>query len=155
MRPGWKIKTLAIATAFAVISGAAAQAATVDYRTVGYRKAHAGQHRHYVGTARVGLAYASHGRTVGQGTGHHFVPLVGDPGGGYGFYPLPTQYRVGAFRYHLNHPPHYWDNPVLFAIATDAAGYHGRMPGERYYSGNDMFNPYDGVGTPFFAGYYR
>jgi hypothetical protein len=151
MRPGWKTKILAIVTAFAALSGATVQAATVDYR-----KVHARQHRHYgVGVAHVGLAYADREPGVVRGTGHHFEPLVGDPGSGYGFYQLPIQYRVGAFRYHLNHPPHYWDNPVAFAIATDAAGYHGRMPGERYYSGNDIFNPYDGLGTPFFAGYYR
>lgn len=42
--------------------------------------------------------------------------------------------------------------PVLFAIAADAARYNYWIPGNRDYV-YDVFNPYDGVGTPFFGGY--
>jgi hypothetical protein len=82
-----------------------------------------------------------------------YVSLVGDPDSGLGFYPLPLKYRIGAWRYHLMHRRPWWDNPVLFAIAADAARYNYWVPANRDYV-YGVFNPYDGVGTPFFGGYY-
>ena len=56
-----------------------------------------------------------------RGRTGRFVELVGDPDSGLGFYPLPIRYRIGAWRYRVppQRPP--WQNPVLFAIAADAA----------------------------------
>ena len=48
-------------------------------------------------------------------------------------------------------PP--WQNPVLFAIAADAARYNYWVPANQGYR-YGVFNPVDGVGTPFFGGYY-
>ena len=48
-------------------------------------------------------------------------------------------------------PP--WDNPVLFAIAADASRYNDWIPTNQGYR-YGVFNPEDGVGTPFFGGYY-
>jgi hypothetical protein len=90
-------------------------------------------------------------RAHGHGTG--FVDLAGDPDSGLGFYPLPIHYRLGAWRYRLMHRRPIWQNPVLFAIAADAARYNYWIPGNRDYR-YGVFNPYDGVGTPFFGGYY-
>jgi hypothetical protein len=89
-------------------------------------------------------------RAQPQGQGRGFVNLVGDPGSGLGFYPLPLQYRIGAWRYRLTHRRPWWDNAVLFAIAADAARYNYWIPANRGYA-YGVFNPYDGVGTPFFA----
>jgi hypothetical protein len=44
-------------------------------------------------------------------------------------------------------------HPVLFAIAEDAARYNYWVPANQGYR-YGVFNPVDGVGTPFFGGYY-
>jgi hypothetical protein len=134
--------SLAIVAATAFISGA--QAAD--------RHHHHRSHMHYAGGG-VGLAYASAPRGKGHGHVAHYAALVGDPGGGLGFYPLPTQYRVGAYRYRVRNQPGPWDDPVRYAIAADAVRYVDWIPGGRDYR-YGVFNPYDGVGTPFFAGWY-
>lgn len=79
--------------------------------------------------------------------------LVGDPGSGLGFYALPLKYRTGAWRYRLTPRRRWWHNPVLFAIAADAARYYHWIPADHDYV-YGVFNPYDGVGTAFFGGYY-
>lgn len=92
-------------------------------------------------------------RRRGSG-GLGFAPLVGDPGTGLGFHALPGEVRFRAARYAARaaRPP--WQNPVRFAIMADAARYDTWLPvantGYRY----GVFNPNDGVGTPFFAGWY-
>jgi hypothetical protein len=43
--------------------------------------------------------------------------------------------------------------PVLFAIAADAMRYYAWIPANQGYRFG-VFNPIDGVGTPFFGGYY-
>lgn len=86
-----------------------------------------------------------------RGTG--FTDLTGDPGTGLGFYALPLKYRSAAWRYRAAHSRPWRDNPVLFAIAADAARYNYWIPGNRSYV-YGVFNPYDGVGTPFSGGYY-
>jgi hypothetical protein len=81
------------------------------------------------------------------------VDLAGNAQSGYGFYPLPYQVRLGAWRYRqrLAHAP--WQNGVLFAMAADAARYGYSIPGSTPYR-SGVYNPIDGVGTPFFGGYY-
>lgn len=98
--------------------------------------------------------YAPGAQGAGYGRRAHFADLVGDPESGYGFYPLPLQYRLGAARYRMYHPTPWWHNPVYYAIAADAARYNYWIPANQGYR-YGVFNPNDGVGTPFFAGYYR
>ncbi len=111
-----------------------------------------------------GYTRGSHSRTYiqslgpsGAGISHRarkgYTNLAGDPDSGFGFYALPLKYRIGAWRYRLTHRRPWWDNPVLFAIAADAARYNYWVPGPHDYV-YGVFNPYDGAGTPFFGGYY-
>jgi hypothetical protein len=140
-RAAW---VLAIVTTVAFVSAAAAQTPYVR---------HHHRHTHYVHGGGVGLAYAPAVRGVPHGHGTHYVTLVGDPGGGLGFYALPTHYRVAALRYRLRNRPGPWDDPVRYAVMADAVRYPGwSSPNADYRYG--VFNPYDGVGTPFFAGWY-
>jgi hypothetical protein len=149
MRRGWKAGVLAIAAMFAFVPAAAAKAHAPSKRTVSYR--HAGgmsRHTYIRGLGPGGrIAYAHRGHRIG------FAELVGDPDSGLGFYQLPIRYRIGAWRYRVQHQRPPWQNPVLFAIAADAARYNYWIPGNRDYR-YGVFNPYDGVGTPFFGGYY-
>jgi hypothetical protein len=85
---------------------------------------------------------------------HHrtgLVNLVGNRESGLGFYDLPPQFR--------NHPPvrDRRGDAIRYAVATSA--------GTNYYYGyccggfseghhHTVFNPVDGYGSPFFAGYY-
>ncbi|WP_156970864.1 hypothetical protein [Beijerinckia mobilis] len=82
-----------------------------------------------------------------------YVALVGDPESGFGFYPLPDHGHAsgptrgrpwGAF-------PHL--DPLQIAIATNTARFESWVPANEGYR-YGVFNPVDGVGTPFFAGYY-
>jgi hypothetical protein len=149
MRRGWKAGVLVIVTVVACASGAAAKEPSpskgTHYRHVMHPRSYIRSLGH--GGLRDHYARRAHGR----GTG--FVDLAGDPDSGLGFYPLPIHYRLGAWRYRLMHRRPYWQNPVLFAIAADAARYNYWIPGNRDYR-YGVFNPYDGVGTPFFGGYY-
>jgi hypothetical protein len=150
MRRGWKAGVLAIVTVFAFASYAAAKAASRSkgighYKQVMHPRGYIRSLGH--GDWRGLTARRAHGR----GTG--YVALVGDPNSGLGFYPLPIRYRIGAWCYHLTHRRPPWQNPVLFAIAADAARYNYWIPGNQGYR-YGVFNPYDGVGTPFFGGYY-
>lgn len=136
MRRGSLAGMIAILAALAFATAAAhAQAAPVKHR---------------VRYAHEGLAYAPNVPSHVHGRGHHYVDLVGDPGSGYGFYPLPLQYRAAAWRYKVTHQ---WQNPIYAAVASSAAGYQSYGPGS-FGNAHSMFNPIDGVGTPFFAGYY-
>jgi hypothetical protein len=144
MHRGLKAVVLAIAVALACASAGAAEAAS--------KISH---HRHtlvyggYVGAMQPGAVYTSRG---------HYTALVGDPGGGLGFYPLPYQYRVGAWRYSMRTPPlPPWitPNPVIAAAQAQSVRYYGwgdPTPASDYRYG--VYNPIDGVGSPFFAGYY-
>jgi hypothetical protein len=150
MRRSWKARVLAIVTSFAFVSGAAAQAPLPSTGIVHHGKV-SGKYHRSVRHGGIGVTYA-HKFSRGHGTG--FAELVGDPESGLGFYPLPMQYRIGAWRYHVRNwrPPS--QNPVLFAMAADAARYNyfWATPAQAYRYG--VYNPYDGVGTPYFAGYY-
>src|SRR6202047_3414846 len=152
MRRGWKAWVLAIVTAFGFAS--AAQAHSPSKRAVYHRQVNGTLHRSFIrsigyGSRLYGLR-ANRGLRGGKG---RFVALVGDPDSGLGFYPLPIRYRIGAWRYRLRHQRPPWQNPVLFAIAADAARYNYWVPANEGYR-YGVFNPVDGVGTPFFGGYY-
>jgi hypothetical protein len=148
MRRGWKAGVLAIVTVFACASGAAAAKEPSPSKGTHRQVMHP---RSYIRSLGQGGLRERAPRAWGRGTG--FVDLAGDPDSGLGFYPLPIHYRLGAWRYRLMHRRPYWQNPVLFAIAADAARYNYWIPGNRDYR-YGVFNPYDGVGTPFFGGYY-
>jgi len=142
MRLSWKAGVLAIVTIFAVTAETAQAAPRHHHRYVG------GMYRHgFVGAIQPGVVYGPRG---------HYVALVGDPDGGVGFYPLPYQYRVGAWRWRLrNAPPPWAVPPVIAAAQAQAVRYYGfgyPTAAEAYQYG--VYNPIDGVGTPFFAGYY-
>ncbi len=156
MRSCWKALILASAMAFAFASAAAAKAAPAFKRQEAHRHVSARSTHTYIrGLGHGGrIAYgrrralwASH-RPAGR-----YADLVGDPYSGYGFYPLPPGYRYRAERYRLAHQIPYWQNPVLFAMAADAMRYYDWIPGPRDYA-YGVFNPNEGVGTPFFGGFY-
>lgn len=110
-------------------------------------------HRHHlgsVGAIQPGKVYTSRG---------HYAALVGDPGSGLGFYALPYQVRAGAWHYRMRNaaalPPWVNPNPVIAAAQAQAVRYWGwgdPTPADSYHYG--VYNPIDGVGSPFFAGYY-
>ncbi|MDQ6702501.1 MAG: hypothetical protein M3Z96_05040 [Pseudomonadota bacterium] len=154
MRRGWKAWFLAIVATFAVALGAAAQTRSPPKGTVHYRQVNGTLHRSYIRSIGYGSRlYGLRAHRVLRGRTGHFVELVGDPDSGLGFYPLQVRYRIGAWRYHLRNRRPPWQNPVLFAIAADAVRYNDWIPGNRDYV-YGVFNPYDGVGSPFFGGYY-
>lgn len=76
--------------------------------------------------------------------------LVGDRDSGLGFYPLPAQFRAGG------RPGRRPGDAIRYAVETEAGvnnyGLVGDYSRERH--GHTVFNPVDGYGTPFFAGYY-
>ena len=146
MRKGWASLTFAGALALA-FGSAGAQAAARHHH-------HAAHYSHYrtiggmsVGVMQPGKVYSRQG---------HYQELVGDPHGGVGFYPLPYQYRVGAWRYHMRNAPPPWAVPPVIAAARDQAveNYSWEMPTPESAYSYGVYNPVDGVGSPFFAGYY-
>lgn len=130
--------TLAIIAAFALACAAPLQAS--EHRSV---------HGH--ATIKGPAVLYAHGRAPhGRARSGYFADLVGDPDSGAGFYPLPWVYRVGAWRAHQRQAYNSY-NAIRFAIMSQAMysyvfPYNDNRPG--------VFNPYDGYGTPFFAGYY-
>jgi hypothetical protein len=135
---------LAIIAAFALAGAAPLQASEHRSGAAGHRV-----HGHAV-LSGPAVLYA-HGRAPrGRARVGHFAELVGDPDSGAGFYPLPWVYRVGAWRAHQRQAFNSY-NAIRFAIMSQAMysyvfPYNDNRPG--------VFNPYDGYGTPFFAGYY-
>jgi hypothetical protein len=125
------------------------------------RSAYRDTGRHYHRVGRVGFVPGSEDTRFGASRG--YAALVGDKASGLGFYPLQQRYREGALRYHWSHPyrgaPGYgpYGNPVQQAVIADAVGSSipFRTPSSAvngYQYG--VYDPIDGVGTPFFAGYY-
>lgn len=146
MRQSLKTGLLAAAIALIGLSAASAQTAAHHPKAGAAHKQTAQQHHGYGHRGgRVGFA---------PGMPGHYVNLVGDPRSGLGFYPLPPQIRAGAERYRWRtaRPP--WANPVHQAVAADAARYWYWVPTEATSYRYGVFDPNDGVGTPFFAGYY-
>jgi hypothetical protein len=153
MRLGWKAGVIAAVMAVAFASGAAAQTPPSHKTSTAQKHASATPHHGYGhGRARVGYAPG----TVGARYGHrgHYANLVGDPHSGLGFYALPLQYRVGAWRYRMRTTPPPWANPVRSAVAADAIRTWSWIPTEATSYRYGVFDPNEGVGTPFFAGYY-
>lgn len=81
-----------------------------------------------------------------------YVDLSQDSQSGAGFYPLPQPYRAAARR---QRAVQYAGerSAIGTAIASEAIGYD-YDEGYAFGHGHGVFNPIDGVGTPFFAGYY-
>ena len=153
MRQRRMIFVLAVAAAFSWLS--AAHAHERAGKRAGTHHRHVSLTRSYIRGIGPGgrIVYLPGGRRIWRGRGTGFVDLAGGPGIAYGFYPLPARYRLGAWRYHWRNQRPPWQNPVLFAIAADAARYNYWIPGNRDYV-YGVFSPYDGVGTPFFGGWY-
>jgi hypothetical protein len=144
MHKGWAFSILAGALTLGMAS-AGAEAATkhhhphyASYRNVGGMS---------VGVIEPGHVYSKYG---------HYQEMASDRESGVGFYPLPYQYRVGAWRYRMRHAPPPWAVPPVIAAAQAQAvrtyGWEMPTPDSAYAYG--VYNPVDGVGTPFFAGYY-
>jgi hypothetical protein len=91
-------------------------------------------------------------RAAGQSTG--WVNLSEDSASGAGFYPLPPQYRNGAVQTRQRRALEYANNPIRSAIASEEIGYDFDE-GYAFGHGHGVFDPDDGYGTPFFAGYYN
>lgn len=156
MRRAWKLGILAILTTVAFASDATARTHSRAKQTANDERINSRHHRSYLRSlgARGWLTYAPRSYRASRGRGAHFATLVGAPDGGLGFYPLPLPYRIGAWRYRLRHQRPPWQNPVLFAIMADAARYYyDWVPANQGYR-YGVFDPIEGVGTPFFAGFY-
>lgn len=97
--------------------------------------------------ARVAAGAAS-GETSG------WANLSEDNASGAGFYPLPRRYRTGALDQRRRRAVEYANNPIRAAIASEAIGYDYDQ-GYAFGHGHGVFDPDDGYGTPFFAGYYN
>lgn len=154
MGRGWKALVLAIAAALASASLAAAKEhapprKSAHVKRVG-RRALPPDYARFA-RQRGAHIYAGRGDSPWRGRDYGYASLEGDPESGYGFYNLPPQVRVGAWRYNMRHRG---PNPVLFAMAADAARYDYWAPPNRSYV-YGVYSPFDGVGTPFFAGFYQ
>ncbi len=138
---------LAIIAALALLFGAPEVASATS------KHADAHHHKHL-------SANSASGRVRGRITANRhttgFAALVGDRSSGLGFYPLPWQYRVGAWRARQRQAMESY-YAVHSAVAADATGYDYLFPGGGGYGlthHHGVFNPVDGYGSPFFAGYY-
>ncbi len=107
-----------------------------------------------------GAAYGSgriRGRVTMMRRPSRFAPLVGDRAGGYGFYPLPLGVRIAAWRYRQRRAFEA-RRDIGIAVASTAVYSNWAFPynygGVGFGNHHGVFNPVDGVGTPFFAGYY-
>jgi len=104
----------------------------------------------------VGYVRGEAGSQFDRGRG--YADLVGDSESGLGFYPLPQRYRAGAARYHYAHQyygPYGYGNAVQQAVIFDAIRDRPFTPTSAFNGyRNGVFDPVEGVGTPFFAGYY-
>jgi hypothetical protein len=116
------------------------------------RAAHPRVYRAITDRGSAAVTYAHRPPQRGHGPrSAHFAELVGDPDSGLGFYPLPWVYRAAAWR-ERQRRAYSSTNAVRFAIMSTALYSTAWWP---YYGAHrGVFNPYDGYGTPFFAGYY-
>lgn len=127
-------------------------AASVTTASAKPRHHHVAKHHHF---HKVGhrVGYLPRGAS---GRGRGYAELVGDPHSGFGFYPLPMRYRVGAWRHHMRHrgEPPWIRNGVIYAMMADAARYnwYWSTPIDDYRYG--VYSAFDGLGTPYFAGFY-
>jgi hypothetical protein len=99
-------------------------------------------------------AQVSYAATPGGADGASgYVDLSQDSQSGAGFYALPQPYRSQARR---QRAIQYRGerNALGVAIASEAIGYD-YDEGYAFGNAHGVFNPVDGVGTPFFGGYYN
>jgi hypothetical protein len=99
-------------------------------------------------------AKVSYAATPGGADGASgYVDLSQDSQSGAGFYALPQPYRSQAQR---QRAVQYRGerNALGVAIASEAIGYD-YDEGYAFGNAHGVFNPVDGVGTPFFGGYYN
>ncbi|MEJ0093653.1 MAG: hypothetical protein WDN46_09490 [Methylocella sp.] len=146
MRFRERISAVAFAAALAFAGGASAPAAA--------ESKHIGAHDPLIGANHTRGGMRTRLTANRHSTG--FVALVGDKDGGLGFYPLPWHYRVGAWRARQRQAIES-SEAIHSAIAADATGYDYLFPGGEGYGlthHHGIFNPVDGYGSPFFAGYY-
>ena len=82
-----------------------------------------------------------------------YVDLSQDEGSGAGFYALPAPYKAEARR---QRAVQYRNDSAAIgtAIASEAIEYD-YDEGYAFGNGHGVFDPVDGVGTPFFGGYYH
>ena len=97
------------------------------------------------------LGYAKHGDANPRGPRRgKLTALVGDRESGLGFYSLPARFRTRI------EPDRRPGEAIRYAVATEAGtasyGLYGGYGRGRF--GRGVFNPVDGYGSPFFAGYY-
>ncbi|MEW6438938.1 MAG: hypothetical protein AB1508_17410 [Pseudomonadota bacterium] len=146
MRKGWASLTFVGALALG-LGSAGAEAASRHHHHATHYSSYRNVGGMSVGVMEPGKVYSKYG---------HYQELVGDPHGGVGFYPLPYQYRVGAWRYHMRNAPPPWAVPPVIAAARAQAveNYSWQMPTPDSAYSYGVYNPVDGVGSPFFAGYY-
>jgi hypothetical protein len=148
---------LAIAMTFAFVSSASAKGPQRAHKTSTYGKISVKTQRAASPkqkNVRALLSYGTASHNPRKGRKGGFADLVGDPYSGYGFYALPPEIRIAAARYRQRYGPRWWQNPVLSAMVADAIRTPCFIPANQAYRCG-VFNPIDGVGTPFFAGYYR
>jgi hypothetical protein len=153
----WTVACVALAAAFLMASDAAAKASLPSKRGPTYGKAGSTLQRGSSAAprqVRSRVAYAPRAYGVTRGPRTVFADIVGDPDSGYGFYPLPPEVQYRAARYRAVHRRFWWQNPVVSAMAADAVRNPCFIPANQAYRCG-VFNPIDGVGSPFFAGYYR
>ena len=147
MRFGKTAAALTIAATLASVYAVPAQAAAkhgVHHKTLAQIR---GNH--------MSLRFADPSMMGARGHGHHgtgMAALVGDRDSGLGFYNPPAQYRAGARLAKSRQ-----GDAIRYAIGSEMGnGYYYGIGGEDDGARNHhaMFNPVDGYGTPFFAGYY-
>jgi len=115
------------------------------------------QHKTAKSAPKVSSKASSHGARLGFAPAHkpHYAALVGDPQSGLGFYDLPLKDRIGAARYHWRNQRPPWANPLRQAVLADSLRSPSNwVPEAQTDYRYGVFSPYDGVGTPFFGGYY-
>lgn len=135
--------------AMLAFGGAASAPASASSKQTGVHRAHARS----VGAKPAPVRQRARLTTFGNSP--RFVALVGDKDSGLGFYPLPWHYRVAAWRWKQKRA---WESAEALraAVASTAIYSYGYgFPGAYTFGHrHGVFNPVDGYGTPFFAGYY-
>jgi hypothetical protein len=138
---------LAVAAALA-FAFAAPAVASASQPAAGAHRRHARDHPH----ERVSYAETS-GRT--DDAPSSFLDLPQDGWNGAGFHSPPQPYRSDARRRRVIEYARE-RNAIGVSIARDAVSYDfDRDHGYAFGNSHSVLNPADGVGTPFFGGYYN
>jgi hypothetical protein len=156
---------LAVIAMLAFVGAAPAPASAASQQTGkqtgAHSKAHGKVHGKQAGAQRAkgrsARAKSPRARLTTLGNSSGFVALVGDKSSGYGFYPLPWHYRVGAWRWRQQRAARSAEALGVAVASTAVYSYGYGFPGGYGYglsNHHGVFNPVDGYGSPFFAGYY-